>query len=79
MPLPSDPLKASSEISTPWFAPMAISRRRTLLVIVAANRDDRDVSADFGDDLQRLFDRIVVRFIDRIDQVVAFDIVSRRC
>ena len=28
MPLPSDPAKASSESSTPWLAPMAISRRR---------------------------------------------------
>ena len=48
-----------------------------LFVVVAADGDHRDVAAGFGDDLQGLFDRVVVRFVDRIDQVVALDIVSR--
>ena len=42
--------------------------------LLTAFRDYR--AGGFGDDLQRLFDGVVVPFIDRIDQVVTFDIVS---
>ena len=46
-----------------------------LLVLFAADRHHGDVPAGPADDLQRLFDRVVIRFVDRIDEVVAFDIV----
>ena len=49
-----------------------------LLVIVATNGDNRDLSSYSGDDLERLFHRVVVRFVDRIDQLVALNIVSSR-
>ncbi len=77
MPRPSDPPKASSEISTPWLSAHGHFAAQDLLVIFAANRDHGDVASDPGDDLQGLFDRVVVRFVDRIDQVVALDVVAR--
>ena len=48
-----------------------------LLVVFAADRDHGDVATDSGSDLKGLFDRVVVRFIHRIDQLVALDVVSR--
>src|SRR5450755_1232141 len=47
------------------------------LVVFAAHGNYRDVSTGFGDNLQSFFDRIVVGFVHRIDQLVALDIVSR--
>ena len=47
-----------------------------LLVVFAANRGDGDVSANSGDDLKGLFDCVVIGFIDRIDQLVALDVIS---
>ena len=47
-----------------------------LFVFVEPHRDDADLAANFGDNLQGLFDRVVIRLIDRIDEVVAFDIVA---
>ena len=49
------------------------------LVVVAANRDHGDVAADLGGDLEGLFDGVVVGFVDRIHQVVTFDIVPGGC
>ena len=46
------------------------------LVLVAANGDDSDFATVPGGDLKGLFDCVVVRFIHRINQVVAFDIVT---
>ena len=48
-----------------------------LLVIFATNCSDREASTDSGDDLQRLFNCIVVRFIDGIDQLITLDVISR--
>ena len=45
-------------------------------VVFAANRGHRDVATNSGDDLQGLFDRVVVGFIDRIDQLITFDVIS---
>ena len=46
------------------------------LVLIAAHRHYRDVSTGAGGNLQCLFNRIIVRLVDRIDQVVALDIGS---
>ena len=48
-----------------------------LFVILAAHRGHGDGATSPIDDLQRLFDRVVVRLIHRINQIVAFDVVSR--
>ena len=48
-----------------------------LFVFLAADRGHGDVAADLGDDLQRLFHRIVVGFVDGIDQLVTLDVVAR--
>ena len=47
-----------------------------LLVVIAAHRNHGDVSAGPVHHLERLFDRVVVRFVDRIHEVVALDIAS---
>ena len=47
-----------------------------LFVLVVADGDDGDFATVPGGDLKGLFDRVVVRFIHRIDQVVSFDVVS---
>ena len=76
MPRPSDPLKASSDISTPRLAPIAISRRRTSSSSSPPTVATVTVPPNSGCDLQRLFHRIVIRFVDRIDQLIALNIVS---
>lgn len=49
---------------------------QNLLVFVAANRGDGHLAAGSGDNLQGLFDRIVVWLIDRIDQVIALNVIA---
>ena len=75
MPLPSEPLKASSESSTPVGAHGHLPAQ-DLFVLFAADRHHGDIAPDPVDDLQRLFDRVVVRLIHRINEVVAFNVVS---
>ena len=47
------------------------------LVLVRADCCDGYVPPSLGDDLQCLFDRVVVGFVDRIHEVIAFNIVPR--
>src|SRR6185312_893825 len=47
------------------------------LVVFPAHGNHRDVPTGFGDNLQSFFDRVIVGFVHRIDQLVALDIVSR--
>src|SRR5579884_3766892 len=48
-----------------------------LLVVLTAHGHNRDCPAHPADDLDRLFRRIVIKFIDRINQIVTLDVRSR--
>ncbi len=47
-----------------------------LFVFFIADGDDRDLAAHARGNLQRLFDSVVVPFVDRVHEVVALDIVA---
>src|SRR5215469_3836756 len=49
---------------------------QNLFVVFSADGDNADTPTDLGNDLQGLFNRVVIRLVDRINQFVTLNIVA---
>ena len=76
MPLPSDPAEGVVGDQRGLVRAHGQFAAQDLFVVFAADRDHGDVAADAVANLQSFFDRVVVRFIHRIHEFVALNVVS---